>query len=760
MPPPERLEAGDGLALVWDDTGARLTWGHADWLGPLGLAWGRAEQGLPEDATPFEGRDDLGDYRGLVLTWSLAGAPRTTLRAYRDRPLLVFRMEAEQPMQGLSHGRIDDPIAAWPHFDAARRRAGGLPADATGYGHAYTEFALPTFASPDLTDFMLLPMRPAIVEPLFLRTAERTLLLAPLDAFHDQVIAVPRGADEASRGVRCGWHGDLDQVPAGFASEVAVWGGPGVRALLEDYGRFLRTRHHTRRPSRYADTTVGRLSYWTDNGAAYWYRTEPGQDVTSTLAGVMEGLRKERIPVHAVELDSWFYPQQVTRPFNDPDTLVPPTGLLSWEPREDALPLGVRELRRALGDPPLVLHLRHFSSASPYFDERPAWRDGDRAHPRDPAFYEALFDQAETWGAEQVEHDWLVECYLGVRGLREAPGRARSWQHTINAAARKRGLSLLWCMATPADFLQTVELDRVVSIRSAGDYRYGIPSHSGWCWFLYGNALARALGLWPFKDVFLSSSDGEGLDGDEHAELEALLSSLSGGPVGIGDRVGRSDRRVVMRTCRADGVLVKPDVPLAALERCYAGHAHLQHAPLVGEAYSDHPSARIAYVLAMHASRVEEPLAFRVKLSELGASAPSGPAVAWDWQTGEMQRLEPDYALAFRLAPRQWSYRVVSPLLPSGIALMGDPQLHVTAGDRRLRNLEARPDGARFRVLGEPGECPVLRGFSERPLRALLRVSSEERTRRDVDRDARGVFELPVPVGLRGRTEVELVVAD
>jgi hypothetical protein len=87
---------------------------------------------------------------------------------------------------------------------------------------------------------------------------------------------------------------------------------------------------------------------------------------------------------------------------------------------------------------------------------------------------------------------------------------------------------------------------------------------------------------------------------------------------------------------------------------------------------------------------------------------------------------------------------------------MGDPGLYASAGDRRIRKLEALPRGARFRVLGEPGETPRVRGWSEHPLRAVLRGAAGERHVQDVARDARGVFELRVPVAGRGRTEVEL----
>ena len=754
----ERLEAADALALTFEADGARLSWRHADWLGPIGVSWRGESRLAPEHTSAFEGSDDLGPYRGLELRWpDLADAPRTQVRAYRSRPLLVFRSEATRPLRGIASGRLDEPVLAWPHFRPTGRRAGGLPGDATAFGYAYTEFGLPTFSGSTCARFVLMPDRPAVVQPLCLRTADLCLLLCPLDAFHEQVIAVPRQRDAAARGVRCGWHGDLDDVPAGFASELAVWGGRGVRDALESFGAHLLARHATRRPSRYADAAVGNLSYWTDNGAAYWYRTEPDRSVEQTLAEVMEDLRAQDVPVHAVELDSWFYPHQVTRPLNDPNASVPPTGLLAWEPRPDALPGGVSALRERLGRPPLILHLRHFSGASPYFAEREAWRDGERAHPVDAEpFYEMLFDHALAWGTVQVEHDWLVECFLGVRGLRERPGRARAWQLAVDRAAEARGVSLLWCMATPADLLATAELARVAAVRTAGDYRYGLPSAQGWCWFLYGNALARALGLWPFKDVFLSSAQGTGLDGDPHAELEALLSALSGGPVGIGDRIGRTRREVVMRTCRADGVLVKPDVPIAALERCFGAHAHRAEEILAAETYTDHPAGRIRYLLAVHASRAPGRLRLDLALAELGVPQDGAALVARDWRSGEVRRLRADGSLAFALAPGEWSLQQIAPLLPAGLAVFGDPALYASAGDRRLRDLRATAGGAALEVLGAPGESPELCGFSLHPFEATLQVAAGEERRAPVPIDASGAFRLCVPIGARGRTAVRL----
>ena len=150
------------------------------------------------------------------------------------------------------------------------------------------------------------------------------------------------------------------------------------------------------------------------------------------------------------------------------------------------------------------------------------------------------------------------------RRVAPPPGSASSTRRP-----RAAGVTLQWCMATPADFMESVHLRELASIRTSGDYRYLFDNALNWVWFLHGNALARALGLWPYKDVFLSHRRRPRASATVSREAESLLAALSGGPVGIGDQLGHTRRELVLRTCRADGVLVKPDLPLAALDRCF-----------------------------------------------------------------------------------------------------------------------------------------------------------------------------------------------
>ena len=610
--------------------------------------------------------------------------------------LPVLRLRAERDLDGLATGDFVRPAAAWRFAPAERELPG-----ATAFGFQSCELALPTFSDADLTRWFLLPHRPSVVMPMWLTVpGSGTVLLGPLDAFHEQIISV---AD----GLAWGWHGDLDAVPAGFTTTLAVVVGSGPTECLERWAALL-PRHHR---SRYADVSLRTPTYWTDNGAAYWYKTEPGHDVAGTLEATVADLRDRHIPVGAVQLDSWFYPHEKLRPFDTDDWVVPPTGLMRWEPRDDILPDGIDALRARLGSPPLMTHCRHLSSSSPYVRDFDCWVDADRAHPKGPSLYERLLDQCVSWGVEVFEHDWLVECFLGVRGLREAPGRATAWQAGIDAAAAERGITLQWCMATPADFCTAAGLASVTSIRTSGDHGYIATPEMLWAWFLYTNALARSLGLTPFKDCFHA--------GGEHAEIEALLSVLSCGPVGVGDRLGQAEAAVVHRTCRADGVVVKPDVPIAAIDKAFLQHGVARPEPITATCTTTHAAGTWTYVLTINAFRQGEPVTSRVELPDLGITE---PVVAYDWRNRTAEVLHADGGWDVTLAAAGWDYRVLAPLQPDGTALIGDADLFAPAGDMRI----AAVDDSTATVLGA-GECVQLTVWADGALHTM-----------DVDVPARG----------------------
>ena len=438
-----------------------------------------------------------------------------------------LRLRATAALSGIATGSFQRPSAS------VGLQVGG---DADFLGFASTQFALPVVAGPRL-DFDFEPAAnlrsPPVLGMVLARSGGRFAWLAPLDHPHEQVIAVADGV------MRWGWHGDLDDVPAGFSSTLGIFEGDEVAVVLERWAGAVRGGRPRR--SRGANPITSHLSYWTDNGAAYWYRTEAGRTIGASVAEAVEALVADGVPVRAVELDSWCYRHEVPRPITEigyPED-VPPSGLMTWEPRGDAFdPVSagrdaIEELAERLGHPPLVIHTRHISPRSPYVAEGEWWVDALAAQPVDPTFFRRWFDAARRWGACAIEQDWMLMYWFGVRALRAAPGRAADWQRTLDALAGEAGVGLIWCMATPADLVLAATLDHVVAVRTSDDYRFAADPALLWTWYLTVNRIGGTLDLPVFKDCFFSRRPPDGadpIDGDEHAELEALLACMSAGP--------------------------------------------------------------------------------------------------------------------------------------------------------------------------------------------------------------------------------------
>ncbi len=569
---------------------------------------------------------------------------------------------AERSLSGLATGRFSTPSlgVSWQRDQ--------WPGEIEFLGFAFTQFALPVTAGRDLAfDFSPAPglRSPSALLPLVARVGERIVLLAPLDHFHEQIVAV------TDDGLFWGWHGDLDEVPAGFSTTLGIYESWSVTDALASWQADL-----PQTVDRVQDNLLStHLSYWTDNGAAYWYRTESGRTIAGSVVDVTEALRADDVPVRSVELDSWFYDHVVARPITEigyPEE-VPPTGMLRWEPRADAFGetggRQVADLARRL-DVPLVLHSRHIAPESPYVTDDGWWIDSFAAHPKDPAFFRHWFDDAKQWGATVIEQDWMQVSWFAVRELRVAPGRAAEWQRALDDHARATGVDLVWCMATPADLMLAATLDHVIAVRTCDDYRFNDDPAFLWTWFLVVNRLAACLGLAVFKDCFFSNPvvvDGDdAIDGDRHAELEAALAALSGGPVGIGDRLGRTDRDIVMRTCDDDGRLRRVDGPIAAIDRCLFGGPASGDGLMWATTSASTDAGTWTYVLAINTSVEGERIDDTFDLAD--------ETTVYDWRR---RTSGVGASIHVGLDAKDWSLFVVSPPGAPCAASVGDANRYV-----------------------------------------------------------------------------------
>ncbi len=280
-----------------------------------------------------------------------------------------------------------------------------------------------------------------------------------------------------------------------------------------------------------------------------------------------------------------------------------------------------------------------------------------------------------------------------------------------------------YCMPTPRCFLQGSKYDNLTSIRVSDDHF--TPSH--YHDFFYVSKLASALGIWPFADVFQST-----------VTSSALFSTLSAGPVGTGDAIDQEDKANIQKVVRADGVIVKPDAPLVAMDRTYLAEAQKQDVPMLATTYTDHAGLKTIYLTAY---KNKQTAADTVSLSgaEMGCT---GPYYFFDYLAGTGAKMAKGANCQVTLQGQDYGYYIAAPIGESGIAVLGDAGLFVGTGKKRLASLH--DDGRKVTaevILAAQEQEVTLRGYASRAPAVAVAAGSAGGVAYDV---ATGIFTVTV----------------
>ena len=226
--------------------------------------------------------------------------------------------------------------------------------------------------------------------------------------------------------------------------------------------------------------------------------------------------------------------------------------------------------------------------------------------------------------------------------------------------------------------------------------------------------LYAALGFFASRDnvwttaanVTQAGCNGECVEAAPHADNAVAL--LAGGPYGFSDAVGLTDRAMVLRASRSDGVLLRPGLTLATLDAKYTA---LPPDPLAGAevwaAHDEHAGLRWSYVLAF---ALASPVQLgRRHLQQPGAHPWVAYRVALGARPAAVVRIDAAGRLAVpavngtsnALGLAHWA---TAPVLPSGLALLGDVARWAPMSSRRFRRLSADANALTAKVLGSPGE--------------------------------------------------------
>ena len=537
-----------------------------------------------------------------------------------------------------------------------------------------------------------------------------------------------------------GAEGRVREFPAGAAfHSVLVFGDTGVVDTVLRWGRFMQRFNGKHRRKAPDDFTARTLGYWTDNGSAYYYRTEGNAGYEATLAAIRAYHEEDAIPVRYYQLDSWWYPKG-----RDGGTLL-------WAPNSSTLPRGIAGIVRVL-KAPLALHNRYWSSATPYRAGGEFTPGRGSTVPLQVGFFDQLFHTVTGWGCRLYEQDWLDPQFHKVDLLQTRFDTPQRWLSAMDEAAAHYGLPIQYCMPSIGFYLASSGLPNVTQIRTSRDFSRDNPRnvHLRWMEDIQLSLLARALGLSPSKDVLLTSQQGTTKAG-AWEEAEALLAILSHGPVGIGDAFGHTDINLIHRICLEDGTLAQADAPAIPVESVVTGAANLSGLPQAETARTTLDGQTWRYLLTLDVGdsrllgenrrlKTSAPLPFDAPMPTTAMLGPlPGAYLCYDSLHDKILGVA-DNAHPLPLNPNfdGMSYTVLAPLRPDGSAFVGDISKYVTVSRERFQAIQPEtnsldltldgPVGSRVRLaVYDPKATPSLQmdGHTIAPERAPSVDSSD-----------------------------------
>jgi hypothetical protein len=567
------------------------------------------------------GSDRLGAYQALIFAYDAGGQRISSIRTYSNRPIVLF---STTYLTNAPNTRPFPALSNYPHLPFRLGYSGGF----AGYS-----FRKAGQDSPFI----------------YFNQQRQSFVFSPAANFQ-----VASTQQDLGGPLTSAISSAIPRLPAGFTQWTMLAAGDGINNTIDAWGRALTDLYGKVRRPNDADVTLNTLGYWTDNGAAYYYQFDPTLGYANTLLAVKQYLDSLGIPIGYMQLDSWWYPKGPAARWQGSGPQR--GGIYTYTAAADLFPGGLAAFHQALGLP-LVTHARWIDPSSPYHNGFAMSNNVVI----DPAYWRAIMAYLQSSGVVTYEQDWLSGPALANENLTDP----RAFLTNMAAASAGDGLTLQYCLATPGDFLQSVEYGNVTTLRVSGD-RF---SRSRWDAFLYGSRLADAVGVWPWSDVFRSA---------ETPNL--LLSTLSAGMVGIGDRIGTTDVPNLLQAVRQDGVIVKPDAPIVPTDESYVLQAQDPSAPMIASTYTQHGDQLARYVFA-YARGASSPISFSP--AELGIS---GPSYVYDYFS-KQGTLLPAGGTFSQTVSHDGAYYIVVPIGQSGIGFLGDAGKFVSLGKKRISAL-------------------------------------------------------------------------
>jgi hypothetical protein len=630
------------------------------------------------------GEDPAGAYNEISFDYAVDGPRHASIRCYLNRKAVLFSVRY------LSQAANSAPFPVFSRYPQA-------------LGHLTFSgmFAMPTFGGF------------AGESPwVFFDPSGNTFVLSPAANF---MTAITDWA--AGNGILSAISPQIATLPEGFEHKALLVIDKGINSAFDSWGRTLTALGGKTRPPNDADTILNRIGYWTDAGATYYYHHDPSLSYRQTLAAVRSEFDSAGVPLGYMQLDSWFYPKGAKQDWTDSSS-----GIYRYAAADALFDSGLGSFDKTLGLP-LVTHARWIDPSSPY---RQQYRiSGNVAI--DPQYWGDIAGYLAGAGVIGYEQDWLSDKAHANFNLTDPD----AFLDGMAAGMAQQGLTMQYCMATPRHFLKGSKYGNLTTIRVSQD-RF---TPDRWTNFLYASRLGSALGIWPFTDVFMSAETGN-----------LLVATLSAGPVGLGDAIGTVNASNLLRAARGDGVIVKPDIPLAPLDRVFQADSQGAKAPMVAAAYTAFGGQRAWYLFGYPRG---SDAAAGFTPSELGVAS---PVYVYDYLADSGRVAAPgDFVTG--TVKDGFSYAVAVPIGPSGIAVIGDTGHFVTLGRKRIADYSDDGKASLTIAFARNETLRTIQGYSPSLPAA---VALEGRTGPVVFDNSTGRFSMTVSPGPSGTATIRI----
>ena len=362
--------------------------------------------------------------------------------------------------------------------------------------------------------------------------------------------------------------GSMSTIPVDYMhSFIVFYSSHGVNKGVREWGQTMQQVFNRTNEHRLNDLSLNYLGYYIDNGAYYCYNTLPRLNYEDTMITIAKQID---IPYHYMEISAWFYYKGVA------------VGVSDWSARPDVFPDGIPFLHRRLENIPFIIHNRYWAYDAVY-QNKYAWvldtESGISLPASNDSFWIDLLTEARNWGVILYQQDWLSLQSSNFRPIQTEINLADQWLTSMGAAAEQVEINIHYIMAYPRHILKSLEIPRVTQARASGDYASSLIDQTWFQWNIgITSMFIDAVGVAPNKDVLWSTSVQPGSPYGENArealpDRAILIATLSTGPVGIGDAINFTNIERIMRCCRQDGLILKPDRAITTIDALVADWA-------------------------------------------------------------------------------------------------------------------------------------------------------------------------------------------